>query len=306
MRSGEKWISALAISLTAHVLVASFFLWCARGLLAAPEMALTEPVDTRVEASAHTIALKLWESPPKPRQIPKPVPSPLTIPVVEAPRAATVSSPAAGVGRESKGQGEEQEVSRSSRSGNEHGGGRNGLPTGITTAFFQIPTRAHKLVFVIDRSASMGLSGLLDTAKRELLASLERLPPTALFQVIVYNRQTEVLRIGGSSALRQPSAETFDAVGRILQTIDAEGGTDHLAALKQALLLEPEVIYFLTDAAELRADQVQAIRAQNQGHVVIHTIELRADPRATRATSLENLARDNNGSHRFVEPSSFH
>jgi hypothetical protein len=149
------------------------------------------------------------------------------------------------------------------------------------------------------------MDGLLDAAKCELLTSLAKLPPTARFQVIVYNRQAEVLRIGGSSDYRQPSAECLDSVRKVLLTIAAEGGTDHLAAIKRALLLEPEVIYFLTDAADLRADQVQSIRAQNRGRVVIHAVELRADPRAARAPSLESLARANNGSHRLVNPASF-
>src|SRR5919198_794363 len=68
---------------------------------------------------------------------------------------------------------------------------RNGLHTDsstpgsarATTTFFQIATEGKAIVYVIDRSASMGCNGFLAAAKRELLASLERLPSTARFQV---------------------------------------------------------------------------------------------------------------------------
>ena len=84
-----------------------------------------------------------------------------------------------------------------------------GLASG-TTAFFQIVTQAKVIVYVVDRSASMGLNGSLAAAKRELLASLDRLPPSARFQVIVYNRTAQASASTGipawSSRLRRTNA----------------------------------------------------------------------------------------------------
>src|SRR5581483_6193909 len=50
---------------------------------------------------------------------------------------------------------------------------------GKGTSFFHVGTEARSIVYVIDRSASMGLDGSYDAAKHELLASLEQLPDTA-------------------------------------------------------------------------------------------------------------------------------
>src|SRR5581483_7459538 len=67
------------------------------------------------------------------------------------------------------------------------GGNSNGGPPGAS--FFQVASPARSVVYVLDRSGSMGPSGALERAKAELLLSLRRLPPEMLFQVIAYNDQ---------------------------------------------------------------------------------------------------------------------
>src|SRR5262249_3744008 len=57
---------------------------------------------------------------------------------------------------------------------------------GSTTTFFQVSTQAQSVVYVIDRSGSMGNGGRMALARRELLASLDRLPVSARFQIIPY------------------------------------------------------------------------------------------------------------------------
>src|SRR5205823_2337632 len=114
-------------------------------------------------------------------------------------------------------------------------------------SFFQVPARGTAVVYVIDRSASMGLHGTLETAKRELLASLGHLPSTARFQVIFYNRQAEPLRIGGRSDLLPASRENKDAAAALLLSLRAEGGTEHARALQRALALQPDTIFFRSE-----------------------------------------------------------
>ena len=78
---------------------------------------------------------------------------------------------------------------------------------------------AKTVVYVVDRSMSMGFHALA-RARREVLASLRRLPPTARFQVIAYNREAEPLTIDGRSDLLSADENTLrrvvDAVRRRL------------------------------------------------------------------------------------------
>jgi hypothetical protein len=168
-------------------------------------------------------------------------------------------------------------------------------------AFFQIPVREQRLVFVIDRSASMGLNGAFAAARRELLACLDHLPPEAQFQVIAYNRGAETLRVQGQSGLLTASADHKQQARRLLEGLRAEGGTDHLAALKRALLLRPDAIFFLTDADDLTAAQVGELTRFNQGRTMIHTLELADTPRGQAPHPLQLLAAKNHGVYRSVD-----
>jgi hypothetical protein len=169
-----------------------------------------------------------------------------------------------------------------------------------TTTFFQIATQGKAIVYVIDRSASMGLNGGLARAKRELVASLDRLPSTSRFQIIAYNRSAEPLRINGESGLVFATPENRRSVALALEGMEAEGSTEHLPALRRALALGPEVIFFLTDADDLRAEHLRAITSLNHGRTVIHTIELGRASRAKGDVPLDALAQANGGRYQSV------
>ena len=70
------------------------------------------------------------------------------------------------------------------------GGSGGGLGRGIGpgTEFFGAREHGHSFAYVIDCSGSMGLRNSLEVAKRELLASLNQLPPDARFSVIWFFR----------------------------------------------------------------------------------------------------------------------
>ena len=156
-------------------------------------------------------------------------------------------------------------------------------------------------MYVIDRSSSMGLDGALAAAKRELRASLDRLPADAFFQVIAYNRSAEPLRLGGSSGLAPATADNKRQADFLIASLRAEGGTAHLPALKRALLLQPEVIFLLTDGDELTLEQVREVTRFNQGRTAIHALEVRASSSTGGAASLQALARENRGVYRVVD-----
>jgi hypothetical protein len=183
--------------------------------------------------------------------------------------------------------------------------GRSGVfdgsgPTGAMIDFFHVGVRAASVVYVIDRSTSMGLRGALDIAKRELLASLQRLAADTRFQIIIYNRHAECLRIGGRTDLVPATPENKQEVASLLQSVRPEGSTDPLPALRQALALRPEVIFFLTDADDLNVRQISDLTQFNRGRTAIHAIELNALHRDRHDQPLQLLARNNHGEYRAV------
>jgi hypothetical protein len=168
------------------------------------------------------------------------------------------------------------------------------------TTFFQIPTEGAAVVFVIDCSASMGINGGLTAARRELLASLGRLPKSARFQVIAYNRTAYPLRLAGGSDLVRADEENRRETAALLARLRASGSTNHVEALRRALELGPEVIFLVTDADDLTPEQVRRLTQWNGGRAAIHAIELGGRDDSRPGGPLETLARSNGGTYRFV------
>jgi hypothetical protein len=181
--------------------------------------------------------------------------------------------------------------------GNSGGSGGTGGPA---TGLLRAPATARNVVYVIDRSLSMGLSGALPVAKRELLAGLDALPADSRFAVILYNRQSEPLSAGGPAGLLDATETNRAAIGRLVEGARAEGGTDHLAALRRAVALGADVIFLVTDADEMTAEQVRNVALLNRGRAVIHAIELNNDGGRPEETPLKLLARLTGGTHRVV------
>lgn len=165
---------------------------------------------------------------------------------------------------------------------------------------FAPAVRARSVVFVIDRSVSMGLNGALAHVKRELMASLDRLPSDVRFQVIFYNRSAQPLILGGAVNMALATLANRAAVAQQLDALLAEGATEHLPALSLALSYDADVIYFLTDADDLRPEQVRQVTQMNRGRAVIHTIELTTANAGRLDMPLQTLARENRGTYRAV------
>jgi hypothetical protein len=173
------------------------------------------------------------------------------------------------------------------------------LPAGAATAFFGVPAVGKSVMFVLDRSASMGLDGRLDRARRELAASLRRLPPTARFQVIAYNKAADPVRLLGCAGLLPATPNAVEAVIAAVERLPAEGGSEHAKALIAAIDLGPDVIYFLTDEDDLESRDVLAVTRHNRGRVSIHALCL--VPPGGGESPMQRLARDNRGLFQVVK-----
>jgi hypothetical protein len=187
--------------------------------------------------------------------------------------------------------------------------GRGGAPPGVATAsatgghasLLQASPAARTVVYVLDRSLSMGPEGALVRARQEVLASLARLAPGTSFQVILYNRQCEPLRIGGKSGFLEADESTRAALARELQRIAASGNTDHFRALQKGLLLRADVLYLVTDSDDLSDQDVLTLTRQNAGRTAIHAVEL-SRRRADVDSPLRRLTTLNGGTFCCVPP----
>src|SRR5262249_44095384 len=88
---------------------------------------------------------------------------------------------------------------------------------------FAVPKAAKSVVYVSDRSGSMGERGRLALARRELEASLHSLPESTVFQVVVYNRRAEMLRIAGRTGLVPATPENIRQATHLLNGLEPEG-----------------------------------------------------------------------------------
>jgi hypothetical protein len=174
------------------------------------------------------------------------------------------------------------------------------------TEFVGIHGSGSKFVYVIDHSGSMGQNDRLGAVKRELLASLAKLPAESQFQVIFYNLRPDLMPIGGKSQRLVFATDSNKSLAsRYLESVIANGGTEHLPALKMALSLGPDVIFFLTDADDLSLTEVNEVTELNRGRATIHTIEFAIGPQPDRESMLQKMAQRNNGTYNYVDVGKF-
>ncbi|NQU24316.1 MAG: hypothetical protein HQ567_23790 [Candidatus Nealsonbacteria bacterium] len=190
--------------------------------------------------------------------------------------------------------------------GGPRGPGRN-LGGKFRTEVFGIEGEGTKIVYVFDRSISMRWRNALETAKRELLASLDSLDKVHQFQIIFYNEEPQIVPTGRvGNALVFGTEQNKTAARRFVGGIVANGSTDHERALVLAIKLQPDVIFFLTDADDpvIGPGQLAKIKRMSTG-ITIHAVEFGLGPRSQGENFLTRLARDNGGKHGYVDISTF-
>ncbi len=191
--------------------------------------------------------------------------------------------------------------------GSQRGAGPAADASQATTSVFGISGSGSRFVYVFDRSDSMnGFGGNpLRQAKLELIRSLKTLTDRQQFQIVFYNDKPTPFKQAGLP-LRMVSAEPGSVAQAVsyVRSIAAFGGTSHEEALRLALRMGPDVIFFLTDASipRLSAKQLREIknRADSVG-TTIHAIEFGGDSAAPRSSFLRELAAMNRGQYRYID-----
>ncbi len=176
-----------------------------------------------------------------------------------------------------------------------------------TTMLFGISGSGSSFVYVFDRSDSMnGFGGKpLRAAKAELIRSLKTLTDRQQFQIIFYNDQPKPFSLAGLPMQMVTGDESHVALAEnYVRSILAFGATEHESALKMALRMGPDVIFFLTDARIPRLSPADLREIKNRADSVgatIHCIEFGPEPVASSDSFLRELAAQNHGEYRYVD-----
>jgi hypothetical protein len=177
-------------------------------------------------------------------------------------------------------------------------------PTGPTAdlSLFGGPSAAGRsFVFVIDRSASMGSSGLgaIQAAAEELAAQLQQLTDKQTFQVVAYNQSAAYFT---DRELIPATSDNQKQLVRFVSDLAAYGETEHLRGLIAAFRLKPEVIYLFTDGdPQLNLSDLRLIREQTAGRTSIHCLHFGRGRPTGSQHSFERLADENRGSYLYVD-----
>ncbi len=157
--------------------------------------------------------------------------------------------------------------------------GTGGLGSGLggdarfgQAGIWNLNVRANKVVYVVDFSGSIIVA--VDELKRELKRSIGRLTPRQSFDVILFYSSGG----GADEKVRtesfRPKLEPADEATRreFLAWIDRKapmGVTEPLDAMKRALALQPDVVFFFSDGyfQDSVVDEIQRANRQSQTRI---------------------------------------
>lgn len=258
-----------------------------------------------LDAVAAEPALKAVEEPAESSRLPVEDSPPMTLdlPVPEVPRIGPGSAGSApGVS------GDARDLLRgSARKGRADGGTGTGEGR---VAFFGKGQEGRRFVFVLDASGSMYEQDAIRVAKTELLSSISQIGETQEFQVVFYNEQVFPMPTTGQrSSMFRGSEASRNLAAQHVRSVHPAGGTEHKAALLEALKFRPDVVFFLTDAGEpwMDAGDLEEIRRRNSGRCRICVVEFGKGTRLGPQDGFwtRRLARDNGGTYAYQDITNF-
>ncbi len=184
---------------------------------------------------------------------------------------------------------------------------------GPKTQFCGVDGGGNHFVYLVDSSNSMG-SGF-QSARAELLASIDQLTPDQRFYVVFFDEQPDYMRLADPNQDDETSVMATPENKRRLRdwamNIEMNRGKAPYDVLPFVLQLRPDVIFLLSDG-EFPARIGQILREQNrqenlfgdQGPIsIVHTIRYHgregAEGQRAEATMVA-IASENNGRYRHV------
>ena len=160
----------------------------------------------------------------------------------------------------------------------------------------------RSFLFLLDRSSSMGSKGLgvVQVARKELTAAIEKLDSHHKFQILGYNSGTTPMR---APRLLSASKENKLEVPKFIGNMAAYGPTNHMAGLMSAISYRPDVIVFLTDGGSpgLNELELKKIRNAARGQTQIHCVQFGLGAKRHEDEFMGLLAAQNGGTFRYVD-----
>ena len=178
-------------------------------------------------------------------------------------------------------------------------------PAGPATSLSVFGTgqiEGRSFLFLLDRSASMGSKGLgvVQVARKELTAAIEKLDSYHKFQILGYNQSTTPMK---APRLLSASKENKLEVPNFINQMAAFGPTNHMAGIISAISYRPDVIVMLTDGGSpgLNEQELKRIRTECRGQTQIHCVQFGLGPKRHEDEFMGILAAQNGGTFRYVD-----
>lgn len=183
------------------------------------------------------------------------------------------------------------------------GSGRGGRGGDTTVSVFGVAGKGSRFVYLFDRSASME-GAPLAAAKRQLLQSLQSLGSIHQFHIIFFNTKTQPF-INPNGTFKNAFATEINKqlAANFVGGITADGGTDRMAALREAVGCTPDVIFFLSDADDpMSASELAELERLNRRiHAAICVIEFGRAAAPSPDNFLMRLAHNSGGQYGYVD-----
>jgi hypothetical protein len=163
-------------------------------------------------------------------------------------------------------------------------------------SFFGTASRGNKFVFIIDKSGSMS-GNRLAAAKEELCSTLKGLKPTDKFMIYFFSDGAQAMP---SRAMLPGTPQNIKWATNWVRGRSVDGGTNPTQALSWCFNLRPDTVWLLTDGGFAEGPALDAIAAGNrQLKARINTLAFHDK---AGADILQRIARENDGTYRFVKP----
>lgn len=171
--------------------------------------------------------------------------------------------------------------------------------------FFGHSVRGNHIVFVIDRSMSTGGEGnlTLPLIRAQVRKALAGLGDVQRFELVLYSDAPRLYNPAGSRGkIAFANDDNKERALAFLDSVRSHGNTDHLPAMRLALELRPDVLFWLTDGDEprLSREELDQIRAWATG-IRIYTIEFGVGKEPQSPGFLKTAALENGGKYQWVD-----
>ncbi len=174
------------------------------------------------------------------------------------------------------------------------------------TSFFQVAAQGDHFVYVVDCSGSMDENNAIGVARAELMASIERLDPSKRFQILFYDSDLHPM-LNGKQEIFFATDINRTFARQFINNQQPDSGTMHFPALKWALSMAPDVVFFLTDGddPELSFRELRDLRGLNRQNTKVHVIQFGKGAKLGPLNWLEQLAKDHQGTYRYRDVKAF-